>query len=141
MVFTGAILLANTALISSPTRREVLRANIIKRFVNSGRFCIYIPMINYLEKKGGSKTNDTQNSGKTLLHLRKEARTAIKKMIEIKLTKYTLCLTEQEINGLLANNMVLWEAAIQRGKSFRRRQQIISRQQTFAEKGSGLNED
>jgi len=98
-------------------------------------------MINYLEKKGGSKTNDTQNSGKTLLHLRKEARTAIKKMIEIKLTKYTLCLTEQEINGLLANNMVLWEAAIQRGKSFRRRQQIISRQQTFAEKGSGLNED
>jgi len=92
-------------------------------------------------KKGGSKTNKAQNPGKTLLRLRKEARTAMKKMIEIKLTKYTLYLTEQEINGLLANNTVLWEASIQRGKAFRRRQQTISRQQTFAEKGSRLNED
>ena len=39
----------------------------------------------------------------------------MQKMIEVKLTKCTLYLTEQEINGLLAQDPVLWEAAIRRG--------------------------
>ena len=48
-------------------------------------------------------------------------------MIELKLTKCTLFLTEQEINGLLAQNPALWEAAIRRGKAFKRHEQAQQR--------------
>lgn len=48
-------------------------------------------------------------------------------MIELKLTKCTLFLTEQEINGLLAQNPALWEAAIRRGKAIKRHEQAKQR--------------
>ena len=51
----------------------------------------------------------------------------MQKMIEVKLTKCTLFLTEQEINGLLAQNPALWEAAIQRGKAIKRHEQAKQR--------------
>ena len=48
-------------------------------------------------------------------------------MIELKLTKCTLFLTEQEINSLLAQNPALWEIAIQRGKAILRHEQAKQR--------------
>jgi|GEM_PF-1956768 len=51
----------------------------------------------------------------------------MQKMIELKLTKCTLYLTEQELNSLLAQDPALWEAAIRRGKAFKRHEQALQR--------------
>lgn len=42
------------------------------------------------------------------------------KLIEIKMTKHTLFLTERELAHLLSLNPELWAAAIKRGKAIRR---------------------
>lgn len=44
------------------------------------------------------------------------------RLIEIKMTKHTLFLTEQELAHLLSLNPELWAAAIKRGKRIKRQQ-------------------
>jgi len=55
-------------------------------------------------------------------------------MIELKLTKCILYLTEQEIKNLLAHDITLWEIAIQRGKAFKRHRQAEQRHADKADK-------
>jgi hypothetical protein len=47
--------------------------------------------------------------------------------IEIKLTKHTLFLTEQELNRLLSHDVDLWQEAIRRGKAILRARQAEQR--------------
>jgi len=47
--------------------------------------------------------------------------------VEIKLTKYTLFLTEQELHSLLSTNPALWQEAIRRGKAILRARKAEAR--------------
>lgn len=49
------------------------------------------------------------------------------KYVEIKLTKCTLFLTEQELQNLLSMNPVLWQEAIRRGKFILRQRKELAR--------------
>jgi hypothetical protein len=42
------------------------------------------------------------------------------RLVEIRMTKTTLYLTEQELAGLLSRDPVLWKLAIRRGKGIKR---------------------
>ena len=55
-------------------------------------------------------------------------------MIEVKLTRQTLLLTEKEIVSLLALNPELWETAIKRGKGVLRYRKDRDRQAVFKRK-------
>lgn len=55
-------------------------------------------------------------------------------MIEVKLTRQTLLLTEKEIVSLLALNPELWEVAIKRGKGVLRYRKDRDRQAVFKRK-------
>lgn len=61
-----------------------------------------------------------------------EGETTLMKLIEIRMTKHTLFLTEQELAHLLSLNPELWAKAIRRGK-FIRRQRAEGRRQNEAE--------
>ena len=50
-------------------------------------------------------------------------------MIEIRLPKHRLFLTEEEVQGLLKHDPDLWEAALKRGKAITRARQRRERQQ------------
>lgn len=50
-----------------------------------------------------------------------------KRMIEVKLTKCVLYLTEAELINLLAKDPAIWQQAIQRGKAFKRHEQFERR--------------
>lgn len=52
------------------------------------------------------------------------------RVVEIKLTGCILILGEQELLSLLAQDQTLWQAALQRGKAVRRREQAARRQAT-----------
>lgn len=52
-------------------------------------------------------------------------------MIEVKLARQTLILTEKEIVSLLALKPALWETAIKRGKGVLRYRKDRDRQATF----------
>lgn len=49
------------------------------------------------------------------------------KFIEIKLTKHSIFLTEEEIRTLLSNNPEVYKEGINRGKAFKRSSQIKER--------------
>ncbi|MBU4533574.1 MAG: hypothetical protein KJ650_08125 [Firmicutes bacterium] len=51
-------------------------------------------------------------------------------LVEIKLTGCLLVLSERELLTLLAWDKELWQAALQRGKAVRRREQAAKRQAT-----------
>lgn len=55
-------------------------------------------------------------------------------MIEIRLPKCRVFLTEREIESLLKHDPELWEAALKRGKAITRARQRRERQQKEAEK-------
>lgn len=57
-------------------------------------------------------------------------------MIEIKLKRQTLMLTEKEIVSLLALNPELWESAIKRGKGVLRYRKDRDRQAVFKGKAN-----
>jgi hypothetical protein len=48
-------------------------------------------------------------------------------LIEIKMRRYTLFLTEQEIQGMLVQNPELWKTAIGRGKGILRTRKAMNR--------------
>ena len=50
------------------------------------------------------------------------------KELHIQMTKCLLVLTEVELQSLLARDPELWDRAIDRGKSYKRRQNYISRE-------------
>lgn len=50
-------------------------------------------------------------------------------MIEVRLPKCRLFLTEEEVQGLLKHDPELWEAALKRGKAITRARQRRERQQ------------
>ncbi len=56
------------------------------------------------------------------------------RLIEVKLTKYTLILTEAELGYLLAGCPAIWQNGIQRGKAARRAQAAEKRRQTLDKK-------
>lgn len=49
-------------------------------------------------------------------------------IVEIRLTKYSICLTELELESLLARDPELWVLAIKRGKGILRVRQAKERQ-------------
>lgn len=49
-------------------------------------------------------------------------------LIEIRLTKYRLFLTEPELTGLLAKDPALWETAVKRGKGITRARTAAGRE-------------
>lgn len=51
------------------------------------------------------------------------------KLLELKMTKCTLFLTETEINKLLAQQPKLWETALKRGKGILRNRQHEGRKE------------
>ncbi|MBU4532185.1 MAG: hypothetical protein KJ650_00815 [Firmicutes bacterium] len=52
------------------------------------------------------------------------------KLLEIRMSGCVLILGEQELLSLLAQDQALWQAALQRGKAVRRREQTAKRQAT-----------
>lgn len=52
------------------------------------------------------------------------------KLIEIRMTKHTLFLTERELAHLLSRDPELWAAAIKRGKAIKRRRAADERIKT-----------
>lgn len=55
-------------------------------------------------------------------------------MLEIKLPKCVLYLTEQELTGLLAKDPELWKTSLKRGKAFTRAGQTRERVERKVEK-------